>query len=224
MNHLHSRRSLVTAGMSALGLAAASNVTHAFGQTPAATPEAIHSWESSLYGDIVTWDEGRLAFDEFSSRPRLGNYGELDRVTLNTVPQGSVSVVSVSFQPFPFDSLDDVAAEFPENEWDASVLTARYPRNAKLTESAYGYFYTERDGTDTKVHYCGYIEFAPPIEGGSAWSIFEVWTNVKPDWFDINALADAANALEINGKPPYHAWTFEEVMDAFAEEMERANT
>ena len=222
VKHQHSRRSFVIAGMGGMALAVSQPLlpVSTLAQTPEASPEAINTWESSLYGDIVSWDKSRLSFDEFSSGPRLGNFGEFDRVTLNTVPKGSVSIVSVSFQPFPFDSLEDVAVEFPENQWDGSVLTARHPRDAKLTDSAYGFFYTERDGANPKVHYCGYIEFAPPVGDSSAWSIFEVWTNVKPDWFDIDALSDSANALEINGRPAYQAWTFDEVMAAFAEEME----
>ena len=222
MNHQHSRRSFIAAGMGGLILALSQPLLpmRAFAQTPEATPEARDMWESILYGDTVTWDESRLRFEDFSSGPRLGNYGEFDRVTLHTIPQGSMSVVSVSLQPLPFETLEDVAGEFPENQWDGSVLTARYPRDPKLTDSAYGFFYTERDGTDPDLHYCGYIEFAPPAEESDAWSIFEVWTNVKLDPFDIHALYDSANALEINGKPAYQAWTFDEVMAAFTEEME----
>lgn len=126
------------------------------------------------------------------------------------------------FRELPFDSLDEIADAYPQEYWSEELRDRFHPRGAKLTDEAYGFFYTEDDAQGVGAHYCGYLEFTPPAEQGGAWSILEFATNVAYHEFDFEIMSANGDALEINGNPAFQAWTFEEVLDAFAEEIAAA--
>src|SRR5699024_10062127 len=95
MNYQVSRRSLIAASMSGLAIAGMANHAGAYLQTVGS--ESGH-WESTEYGDIVTWDDSRMFIHENLSGPGQNFAGEWDKVTLGLDPEISIGLAIVRFE------------------------------------------------------------------------------------------------------------------------------
>ena len=220
-NHL-SRRSFVTASAASLATLNLLSPVTALGQRGSTAGASDGRWESTRYGDIVTWDESRMFIHEDLSGPGQNFAGEWDKVTLGLHPELSTGLAIVRFEELPFDSLDELADTYPQDYWSEELSPLFHPRDPKATDDAYGFFYTEEDTQGTGAHYCGYLEFTPPANPGGAWCTLHFFTNVTYHEFDFDIMSANGDAAEINGNPTFLAWTFDEVMDAFAVEIHAA--
>lgn len=222
MNRQRSRRSFVAASAAGLATLNLLQPMSAIAQRGTAASSSDGLWESTLYRDVVTWDESRLFIREDLSGPGSNFAGEWDKVTLGLHPELSTGLVIVRFEELPFDSLDELADAYPQDYWSEELSPKFHPRDPKVTDDAYGFFYTEEDTQGTGAHYCGYLEFTPPAKPGGAWGTLDFMTNVTYHEFDFDIMSANGDALEINGNPAFQAWTYEEVLDAFAEEVAAA--
>lgn len=223
MSQHFSRRSVIAAGIGGLALAGTTSLAGARAQRTSSSSNA-GEWESTEYGDIVTWDESRMFIHENLSGPGQNFAGKWDKVTLGLDPELSTGLAIVRFEELPFDSLDELTDVYPQGYWSEELSPRFHPRDPKVTSDAYGFFYTEDDTQGTGAHYCGYLEFTPPAKPGGAWCTLEFMTNVTYHEFDFDIMSANGDAAEINGNPTFQAWTFEEVMDAFAEEVAAAGS
>lgn len=218
----HSRRSFLAAGIGSFALAGIATRAVAHAQSSVGSNSSAGEWVSTRYGDIVTWDDSKMFIHEDISGPGQNFAGEWDKVTLGMHPERTVALAIVRFEELSFHSLEELADAYPQEYWSDELTYRYHPRDAKLTDEAYGFFYREDDVHGIGAHYCGYVEFAPPSEPGGAWSTLEFKTNVNFHEFDFDVMSANGDALEINGNPTFQAWTFEEVLDAFAVEMDVA--
>lgn len=222
MRHVYSRRSILAAVAGGVAFAGAANCVGAQLTGVGTDDTSSGEWESTRYGDIVTWDDSKMFIRENLSGPNQSGEREWDKVTLGLDPELTVALVTVWFEDLPFATLDELAAAYPQEYWSEELSPRFHPRGAKLTEDAYGFFYFEEDTKGLGTHYCGYHEFHPPAEPGGVWGRLELSTSVTFHEFDFDVMSANGEGVEINGNPTYVAWTFDEVLDAFAEEMDAA--